>query len=293
VLVHLTVMDTPRPTTLTRTCGSLTITVRYDGAAHTGPFGLRHRWTYRIEDATQPERAPAEGVDLYPARQSPANAREALGTLLALLTIAGRGYAEQLQNPGSTSAGLVRFAAWVPEAAHHNTNELATLALELASTEHGPEHATVPARNAASIDHAPSDEASWPPGRWYSVVFLQDEEGYDIVDLIDAHGPNAAIEHLSTWDYGSETRDTALFHDHTHTTLPTEPGGHSIESGPYALVWHTGLGHVSLLRQFEPDHEPPVWWLDRADPLTAKAPASPDPARTIGHAPNKASGPSL
>jgi hypothetical protein len=290
VLVHLTVMDTPRPTALTRTCGSLTITVRYDGAAHTGPFGLRHRWTYRIEDATQPEWTPAKGVDLYPARQSPANAREALRSLLALLTISGRGYADQLQNPGSASADLVRFAAWVPEAAHHNTNELAALALELTSTGHGPEHATVPARN---VDHAPSDQASWPPGRWYSVVFLQGEEGYDVVDLIDAQGPNAAIEHLSAWDYGSETRGTALFHDHTYTTLPTEPGGHSIESGPYALVWHTGLGHVSLLRQFEPDHEPPIWWLDRAGLLTPETPASPDPAPTIGHAPDKTSGPSL
>ncbi|WP_454852175.1 hypothetical protein [Promicromonospora soli] len=287
-------MDTPRPNTLTRTCGSLTITVRYDGAARTGPFGLRHRWTYRLEDAARPDRTPAEGVDLYPVRQSPANAREALGSLLALLTIAGRGHADQRKNPGSTSASLVRFAAWVPEASHLNANELAALALELASAEHSSERAAVPARNAISADQPPStDEAPWPPGRWYGVVFLQDEEGYDVVDLIDAQGPNAAIEHLSAWDYGSETRDTALFHDHTHTTLTTEPGGHCVESGPYALVWHTGLGHVSLLRQFEPDHEPPIWWLNRAGLLTPETPASTDGARPIGTASGKTSGPSL
>jgi len=279
---------------LTRTCGSLTITVRYDGAAHTGPFGLRDRWAYRLEDVAHPDRKPAEGVDLYPPRQSPATAREALGSFVALLTMAGQSHARQMQDPGATSAGLVRFPAWVPEAAHLNARDLAALALELAPAEHNAGHASAPAQDAISTDQAPSSgSAPWPPSRWYDVVFLQDDEGFHAIDLIHEYGPDAAIDHLSAWDYGSETRDTAVFHDHTHDALPTEPGGHHAESGPYVLVWHTGLGHVNLLRQFESDHEPPVWWLDRAGPLAPETPASPVPAPPTGLAQGTTHGPSL
>ena len=46
--------------------------------------------------------------------------------------------------------------------------------------------------------------------RWMSVVFPQGEEADFVLDMISMSGPDAAIRHLSQWDYGDETRDAAL-----------------------------------------------------------------------------------
>ncbi|MEU4360367.1 hypothetical protein [Promicromonospora sp. NPDC023987] len=264
-------MDNSRPDVMTRTCGALRLMVRYDGPTQAGQFGLRHQWAYRIQDASDPGRPPAAGVDLYPARRSPANAREALAALVTVLTAAGRAYSSATGALTAGAVSLVRFPAWVPEAAHRNIPELTVLGRELATPD--PQDVDVP------VETAPTDQALWPPGQWYDIVFLQDEEGHRLASLIDARGPERAVDHLSGWDYGSETRDVSVFHDRTYTELPTEPGGHHFELAPYVLVWHTGMGHVKLLRQFEPDHEPPIWWLDRAGLLKPEPPV-PDPAPT-------------
>ena len=46
--------------------------------------------------------------------------------------------------------------------------------------------------------------------RWISVVFLQGEEADEVLDLIDAQGTDAAIEHLTGYDYGDETVEAAI-----------------------------------------------------------------------------------
>lgn len=41
-----------------------------------------------------------------------------------------------------------------------------------------------------------------PVRRWISVVFLQDSEADEVLDMIDRDGPEVAMDHLKNWDYG-------------------------------------------------------------------------------------------
>ncbi|WP_454852169.1 hypothetical protein [Promicromonospora soli] len=267
-------MDTPSTNGLTRSCGSLTITVRYDGVEDVHQIGRRPRWSYQLDDASDAAREPVHGADLYLSPVAPNDAFEALRLLLSLLTAAGEAYDHAMRSPGSESENLSLFPAWVPEAASLNSDELTMLALELEPPEDEPDPEL-----AYALQHETDtlEEAPWPPARWWDVVFLQGDEGHEVVDLIEEQGVDAAIEHLAQWDYAEETRNTALFHGHIYTDLPTNGGDHTASSGPYTLVWHPGLGHVNLLRDFTPADEKPAWWPDRTARLSPVVPANVDP----------------
>ncbi|WP_193596577.1 hypothetical protein [Microbacterium sp. YJN-G] len=90
--------------------------------------------------------------------------------------------------------------------------------------------------------------------RWMSVVFLQGEEADIVLDVIDKSGPDAAIQHLSLWDYGQETRDAALVNGYVYDQIPQSPTDRVIrdEAAGYALTYNIHFGYVSLLRQFAP-----------------------------------------
>lgn len=82
-----------------------------------------------------------------------------------------------------------------------------------------------------------------------SIVFLQDDEGREVVDAlthtdgVTVHGVTAAsiaatVEYLAQWDYGE-------YHDLGATT---RAGAHDDRSQQdhYLLTWNTGLGYVGL-----------------------------------------------
>lgn len=110
-----------------------------------------------------------------------------------------------------------------------------------------------------STTTATSSSTRWavaPPieHRWMSVIFLQGEEADAMLDLIGQNGSEAAIQHLSQWDYGDETRDAALVNGYVYDAIPQSPTDRVIrdDASGYALTYNQQFGYVSLLRHFDP-----------------------------------------
>lgn len=85
--------------------------------------------------------------------------------------------------------------------------------------------------------------------RWISVAFLQGEDADTVLDLIDRAGTDAAIEHLSGYDFGEETTQAALINGYVYETPPVGALDRTATSNTYALTYNPFLGHVSLLRE--------------------------------------------
>jgi hypothetical protein len=85
--------------------------------------------------------------------------------------------------------------------------------------------------------------------RWVGIVFLHGEEADRVLDLIDREGAEAGIEHLSGWDYGSETTDAALENGDVHDRAPVYVGDRQAETGDYAMTYNPQAGHVALYRR--------------------------------------------
>lgn len=112
---------------------------------------------------------------------------------------------------------------------------------------------------------APSAAASLERGseavsRWVNIVFLQGEEADAVLSMIDRHGPDAAIEHLSGFDYGTETTDAAMENGYVYDTLPAGPLAKEAVGGEYTLTYNPDMGHVGLYRRH------PIPPEDRLDP---------------------------
>lgn len=90
--------------------------------------------------------------------------------------------------------------------------------------------------------------------RWAEVVFLQGDEGSEVVDRlmrfdgrVTAAGPTdetvtEAIEYLSDWDYG-EYPETYSWEE-----LRSRSGtrDYVTQAGDYVLTWNSGFGYVGL-----------------------------------------------
>lgn len=225
----------------------------HDGTTPDENGGYRQRYAYRIADATVPGVLPHDGRDIHSGVGADVDTTAQMGTLVAFLSAAADAYRHQMGNPLSAPENLDLFPAWVTEAAYLNSDELTMLADEL---EHpcgysAIEPATAEAPPITPAVPEPTDDGpAWPPGRYYSVIFLQDEEGHAVVDLLQEQGAQAAIDHLAQWDYGSETLDAALFNQDYHADVPHHPGTRQASDGPYVLSYQPGLGTVHLLREF-------------------------------------------
>lgn len=93
--------------------------------------------------------------------------------------------------------------------------------------------------------------------RWMSVVFLQGEDADRVLNMIDRSGPQRAIRHLSRWDFGDETRDSALVNGYVYSEVPqslTDRVVHD-DDAVYALTYNHRFGYVTLLRTFTPQAE--------------------------------------
>ena len=85
--------------------------------------------------------------------------------------------------------------------------------------------------------------------RWVGIVFLQGEEADRVLELIDAHGVEAGIDHLTQWDYGAETTDAAMNNGDVHDSAPVYAGDRQAETGDYAMTYNPQDGHVALYRR--------------------------------------------
>jgi hypothetical protein len=69
--------------------------------------------------------------------------------------------------------------------------------------------------------------------------------------LIDRDGPDAAIAHLSHYDYGQETTDAAMEHGYVYDAPPTHALDKETARGEYAIIHNPDLRHVALYRRHD------------------------------------------
>lgn len=228
--------------TRTVSAGTLRLTVWPDT-----PVGEHQRYAYRITDTT--DGGEVKGRDLFTGAGQPVDPDRAMRDLATFLGAAGEARQYALDHPDSEPEHAGLFPGWVAEAARVNADAL----IELTDVA----EQTAPA------------EASRPERRWISVVFLQGEEADQVLDVIDADGTAAAIEHLKGWDYGEETTRAALENGYVYDEPPTGALDRVVtdDGAGYSLTYNPFAGHVSLLREH---HTLPADALDDAGVVSAR-----------------------
>lgn len=108
--------------------------------------------------------------------------------------------------------------------------------------------------NRTTAAASPHESTPNAERRWLSVVFLQGDAAETVLDMIDKSGPAAAIQHLSQWDSGDETRDAALVNGYVYDEVPQSATDRVVsdEAAGYALTYNHRFGYVSLLGHFDP-----------------------------------------
>ncbi|GAA5196947.1 hypothetical protein [Microbacterium jejuense] len=117
--------------------------------------------------------------------------------------------------------------------------------------------------NRTTATASPHESGPNAERRWMSVVFFQGEDADTVLEMIDKSGVEVAIQHLSQWDFGDETRDAALDNGYVYDEIPQSPTDRVIrdEAVGYALTYNHLFGYVSLLCRFNPvveDAQKPV-----------------------------------
>ncbi|WP_201791517.1 hypothetical protein [Aeromicrobium sp. PE09-221] len=207
--------------------GSLALTVWPDA-----PVGEHQRYAYRITDTTTGQ--TVEGRDLFTGAGTLVDPHRAIRDLATFLSAAGQARQHGLDQSGSSPEHEGLFPAWVAEAARTNTDALAELS-----------------------EHDPTEPEQAVGRRWLNVAFLQGEEADAVLDLIDRDGAEAAIAHLSGYDYGDETTQAALENGYVYDDQPpTGSTDRTVQDGRYALTYNHALGHVGLYREFDTPPDP-------------------------------------
>lgn len=228
--------------------GALTLTVWPEA-----PLGEHQRYGYRIDDQTSGE--SIEGRDLSTGVGAPVTSDRALRELAVFLSTAAEARQYALDNPGTNPENEGLFPARITDAARLNAAALAEV------VEHGPRR--------AARDETP--EATVVERRWISVVFLQGEEADAVLDLIDSQGTDAAIEHLTGFDYGEETTQAALENGYVYDAPPTSALDRIATRDAYTLAYSPFLGQVALIREYDARPDPTLLDIER-------------PASTASHA---------
>ena len=135
------------------------------------------------------------------------------------------------------------------------------------------------AEGATDLASQSSGRIAWVPAegseRWLNVVFLQGTEADEARDILERSGAQAAIRHLSQWDYGDETTEAALVNGYVYERVPTCATDRTADDGAsgYALIHNPTLGYISLLRRFPRGTDE----ANTSSPST-KTPATPSPS---------------
>lgn len=107
--------------------------------------------------------------------------------------------------------------------------------------------AAVGAAGRIAWQEAPA-EASQTVSRWINVVFMQGQEADEVLDIIDADGALAGLNHLKSWDYGDETTNAAMENGYVYGVPPSGPLEHGLRDGDYHLAYSHAFAHVALYR---------------------------------------------
>lgn len=137
---------------------------------------------------------------------------------------------------GDTQAGL-RAAIAAADELH-----AASVLLDRVET-----HLDAASQHSGTIAWPPAAESP-TPSRWVSVVFLQGQDADEVLAIIDRDGTDAAIAHLSGYDFGDETTQAAFENGYVYEQIPTGALDRIAAGEDYTLTYNHDLGHVSLLR---------------------------------------------
>lgn len=184
------------PATTTVQAGTLTLTVWPDT-----PAGEHQRYAYRIIDTTTGREL--EGRDLFTGAGQPVDPDHAIRDLA--VPWRRRQGPPVRPRPSRQHARAHRVVPGMGGRGSPRTNADALTEL------------TEPA------EPAPASEASGTGRQWINVVFLQNEEADQVLDVIDRDGTAAALEHLAGYDYGDETTQAALENGYVYDKPPTGP----------------------------------------------------------------------
>ncbi|WRS29177.1 hypothetical protein U6G28_06460 [Actinomycetaceae bacterium MB13-C1-2] len=119
-------------------------------------------------------------------------------------------------------------------------------------------------------------------GSWVGVVFFQGEDADRVLDYINKHGTQGAVEYLSNWDYGDETTNAATANGEIHLDISGGMLDHTVEHGSYVLSHNPHLGHVALYRRIDPTPETTAFAVPELEP-------TPEQDRTSGRSVRDAS----
>ncbi|WP_448233149.1 hypothetical protein [Microbacterium lacticum] len=93
--------------------------------------------------------------------------------------------------------------------------------------------------------------------RYVGVVFLQGEDADRVLDTIDQHGPDEAVDHLTGYDFGDETDGAALENGDVHEDAPpTSRLDRTATHRGYTIVYNADLGYVGLYRPLDTPPDP-------------------------------------
>ncbi|QAV69205.1 hypothetical protein ESZ53_01355 [Salinibacterium sp. UTAS2018] len=84
--------------------------------------------------------------------------------------------------------------------------------------------------------------------RWINVVFMQGQEADAVLNMIDADGALAGLDHLKRWDFGDETTSAAMENGYVYDVPPSGPLERELHDDDYHLVYSHAFAHVALYR---------------------------------------------
>lgn len=109
-------------------------------------------------------------------------------------------------------------------------------------------NAAASAASRVAWHDAPAAEAT-ATARWINVVFMQGEEADEVLDMIDADGAAAGLDHLKNWDHGDETTSAAMENGYVYDEPPSGPLEHELREDDYHLAYSHSFDHVALYRR--------------------------------------------
>ncbi|MDK9646455.1 hypothetical protein FAM15333_001740 [Propionibacterium freudenreichii] len=198
-------------------------------------------------------RAMPEPADTYPVIGELLAGVRSLRQVLYQLGNAHLGNRERAyDDAGNHTAGSMA-AALAADELHQAGVLLAAVEQHLdAASQHSGRIAWHPVQAAEEAEAVGAE----PVRRWVSVVFLQGEEADAVLDIIDRHGTDAAIEHLANFDYGEETTQVALENGYVYDEPPRGLLDRVAAKDAHTLTYSPFLGHVTLLREHDARPDP-------------------------------------
>ncbi|OQA82032.1 MAG: hypothetical protein BWY31_03441 [Lentisphaerae bacterium ADurb.Bin242] len=76
---------------------------------------------------------------------------------------------------------------------------------------------------------------------YMSIVFIQNEEAEEPLNILEAQGKGAALQYLRQWDYGEDDGET-------YPENPAGSGDSTYREGNYIMSYNSSMGYIGLCK---------------------------------------------